>query len=323
MLLLSEISYREYFDLFIHILTKGKKDNTYKFALAKFLLDFSIKQEIIEDKQITFYEIASAFLKYYWYQEYKYRIKQDFKTKKQPVVISILHKYCGKGYIHLSFDNYFSDKKEIKEKIVEEIEKKALNDVIPRFQPEDMQIFYKHFFTKTSNGKFKRLDHKIILYKEAVKFFKDHFYILNKALILEWAKFLEKINFTPQLISKIEYLGKEKTRKSLRKFLRILSEIDGGRCFYCGRKLKDKDTHIDHFIPWSYIFEDELWNLVLSCSSCNLKKSNFLPPELCLDKIEKRNKKLDIGKVFDIKDLYYNAKKAGFLVSNDISCYIK
>ena len=30
-------------------------------------------------------------------------------------------------------------------------------------------------------------------------------------------------------------------------------------------------------IPWSYIFTDDVWNLVLSCQDCNLKKSNSLP----------------------------------------------
>lgn len=62
-------------NLFIHIISKGKKDNTYKFALAKFLLDYSLKLQDIEDTKIYYDEISEAFLKYYWFQECKYKIK--------------------------------------------------------------------------------------------------------------------------------------------------------------------------------------------------------------------------------------------------------
>jgi len=47
--------------------------------------------------------------------------------------------------------------------------------------------------------------------------------------------------------------------------------------------------HVDHFIPWSYIFEDELWKLVLSCRDCNLKKHSSLPPKQFVKLLMKRN----------------------------------
>ncbi len=316
----------EFLETFIHILTKGRKDNTYKFALAKFLLDYSkdIKEE--ENKTITFRDIAASFLKYYWYQEFKYKLKQDFKKEKQPVVITILQKYCGNEYIHLSYEKYFEDKKDIEEKIINEIEKECLNDVIPRFQPDEKEIFYEHFFIKKGK-KYTLLEKErryIVLHSEAISFFKENYNILNKVLVLEWAKFLEKVNFTPKLISKIENLGKKEKRSSLRKFLKILLEIDKGKCFYCGKNLSsNEEIHIDHFIPWSYIYDDQLWNLVLSCRDCNLKKSDYLPPEKCLIKIKQRarlNPFITEGRNIDIEEIYSNCKKAGFLITKEILC---
>lgn len=64
-------------ELFINIITKGKKDNTYKFAFAKFLLDSAKNTNNIDNLEINYYDISSAFLKYYWTQECKYKIKQD------------------------------------------------------------------------------------------------------------------------------------------------------------------------------------------------------------------------------------------------------
>ena len=48
---------------------------------------------------------------------------------------------------------------------------------------------------------------------------------------------------------------------------------------------------MDHSLPWSYIFEDQPWNLVLACSSCNLKKSASLPQDDFRVEIIKRNHK--------------------------------
>ena len=63
---------------FRKIILKGRKYNSYKFALAKFLLDYSNsnKCEEVEDKKIDYRVIANAFLDYYWEQVCKKDIKQ-------------------------------------------------------------------------------------------------------------------------------------------------------------------------------------------------------------------------------------------------------
>ena len=80
---------------------------------------------------------------------------------------------------------------------------------------------------------------------------------------------------------------------------------------------KNGTISIDHFIPWSYVYDDELWNLVLSCSTCNLKKSDYLANENSLIKIQIRNEKFNLVQINkDITEYYHNCKKAGFLTSN-------
>lgn len=41
--------------------------------------------------------------------------------------------------------------------------------------------------------------------------------------------------------------------------------------------MTEKDISIDHFIPWSYVAHDELWNLSSTTRSINSRKSNSLP----------------------------------------------
>jgi len=311
--------------LFINIVSKGAKTNTYKFALAKFLLDYSKNQKIKESNyQINYNEIAVKFLEYYWFQECKYKFKQDFNKDKMPKIIHIIQKYCGTEYISESFEKYFKDKESIKLQMIEEIEKKCFNDVIPRFQPKDKNDYYQHFHKSVKSGNYSSSEKSyIILSKEALSCFKQEYEILSKILVLEWAKFLEKTNFTPKLISKIERM-KDPKRNSLIKFRTMLMEMNK-ECFYCGTMLEQENIHIDHFIPWSYIYEDEIWNLVPSCSRCNLIKSDSLPPKNCLIKIEYRNKTYQLRKEnSSISDYYENCYKAGFKIIQEekLNCNI-
>lgn len=301
---------------FLKIISRGIKDNTYKFSLAKFLLDFAKKSNLNLKENIPYKDIAEKFLEYYWYQECKYKLKQDFKVKRTPVILSIIRKYCGTEYIPQSYEKYFKNRVLAKESMIREIENKCLHDVIPRFQDRYCFELYIHHHKLSDTGKKFKLPSKEKRYIEiplsTQTFLKENYYELSKILIYEWAKFLEKTNFTPRLISKIEELGIKK-RRSLNKYRKILLEIDTTNCFYCNDPVFENDIHIDHFIPWSYIYEDSIWNLVISCSKCNLKKSDNLAPRNFIENICNRNKSLGLNEYKkDINEYYENCQKSGF-----------
>ena len=49
------------------------------------------------------------------------------------------------------------------------------------------------------------------------------------------------------------------------------------RCIYTGDLVLPDDFTLDHFVPWSFVVHDQLWNLVPTSKSTNSRKSNFLP----------------------------------------------
>lgn len=309
-------------DDFVNILIKDKKDNTYKFALARFLLDYINKIQIIEDTIITYEEIAENFLKYYWNQVVVYKIKQDFKETKKTKLVSIIEDKTND--ISELYEPFFKkkDNDKLKIELINEIYKYCLVDVIPRFQRDSKQNIYLHnakqTITKNQQLRYnlplkdKRF---IVVNKDAIVEIKKHYKMLFEVVILEWAKFLEKTNFTPRLIQKVEKINDPK-RNSLQKYKKILLSVEKiPRCFYCNKELDINDIHIDHFIPWSYIFDDNIWNLVLSCSFCNLSKNSSLPTIEYLDKLKTRNKEQkELYIKEEIIDNYYeNCKKSGFI----------
>jgi hypothetical protein len=135
--LMQSVDYRRSFNA---IITKGRKDNTYKFALARFLIDHAeshdeqyIRNKIATDtdKEIEYSRIAKSFLRYYWHQICKYNIRQNFNSEKLPLIVQIIQDIFGQDYIPEPFESM----DEIKiAKAESEIRKKCFSEVIPRFQ---------------------------------------------------------------------------------------------------------------------------------------------------------------------------------------------
>jgi HNH endonuclease len=275
---------------FNSILTKGRKDNTYKFALARFLVDYAyrldetyIKTKLEDDANeiIEFPIIAKFFLEYYWHQICKYKIRQNHNMDKLPLIVQVIQSVFGNEYIPEPFESMDQKKVMIAKKM---ISKRCFDEVIPRFQniTDGIRVASNKVF-------YEFHDNSIEVKPDALQFFRENHTFLLKGIILEWAKFLEKINHgLPRLISKIE--GVVPSRSSLEKIKSILLEYSS-TCFYCVNRLStDKQRiHVDHFIPWSFIFEDEIWNLVLACRNCNLKKHSSLPPEQFVKLLAERN----------------------------------
>jgi 5-methylcytosine-specific restriction endonuclease McrA len=317
---------------FISILTKGSKSNTYKFALARFLLDHSHKRD--SSSTVSFRDIAKKFLKYYWHQECKYRIRQNHDPNNHPSVVKVIREVFEEEMVDGYIPAYFKNMPPEKIKNAEELIRKRVfgsgkkSQVVPRFQrlkgqPPDRNLHI------SGTGDFYDYDvpsGQLEIKPEALSFFKDNYNVLMKAVLLEWSRFLEKINTLPRIIEKVE--SEEVSRRALTKYEKIFRDQRG--CFYCKRKLDDLQTHVDHFIPWSYIFEDEPWNLVLACERCNLRKSNLLaPPNFRNDLIDRnqdyqkeitelRKSLLSLDADNDwipvIKHHYQNCKECGFNV---------
>ena len=76
---------------------------------------------------------------------------------------------------------------------------------------------------------------------------------------------------------------------------RIRFEIFKRDCFtcqYCGKKAPDVILHIDHIVPISKGGTNDILNLITSCESCNLGKSNI--PLNDNSVVEKRRRQLEL-----------------------------
>ena len=106
----------------------------------------------------------------------------------------------------------------------------------------------------------------------------------NMVTILGWIQY-EKIKWlqnnnpeVPGLVYKLEPMN-EKMRKlnNVRKLWEGVIDLSTVRDVFTDEIVKSKEYDVDHFIPWSFVMNDELWNLMPMDSSLNSSKSNKLP----------------------------------------------
>ncbi|MBR5051556.1 MAG: hypothetical protein IKX75_09560, partial [Desulfovibrio sp.] len=107
----------------------------------------------------------------------------------------------------------------------------------------------------------------------------------NAAAILGWIQFeklrwLQGINLdVPNLVFKLA-----PPDEGMRKLVRVRRLWDGmlAQCqvqdVFKGVPLSREAYDVDHFVPWSFVMHDEIWNLMPMDSSLNAAKSNRLPP---------------------------------------------
>ena len=95
-----------------------------------------------------------------------------------------------------------------------------------------------------------------------------------RRVIEQWAYGIVR-NLPPLADNSIELRRRPKRLNLKAKVRNSIFERDQGKCAYCnGQMLYSDNWHIDHIQPVSKGGTNEETNLVLSCSRCNLEKSN-------------------------------------------------
>ena len=105
---------------------------------------------------------------------------------------------------------------------------------------------------------------------------------------------LENYNSCPRIAKKVRIMDEQIIeRKPLNIFDKFLDlENDNHKCFICGKDIENEDLSRDHVIPWSYMYSDDLWNIVYVHKGCNSSKSNITPSLENINNLKERNNKL-------------------------------
>lgn len=106
--------------------------------------------------------------------------------------------------------------------------------------------------------------------------------IQNQEILRGWiqynlAIYLQKRNPSVPGITNKLYPPQERNMEKVKRYWKTIIALEPVYDIYTDQIMTEKDISIDHFVPWSYVAHDELWNLSPTTRSVNSRKSNFLP----------------------------------------------
>ena len=128
-------------------------------------------------------------------------------------------------------------------------------------------------------GDSSKLKKQVIFHPDWIEMIKD-----NTVSILGWIQY-EKVKWlqnnnpeVPGLVYKLAPMD-EKIRKlgKVRNLWKGILDLTEIRDVFTNEKIQQGEYDVDHFVPWSFVMNDELWNLMPMDSSLNSSKSNRLP----------------------------------------------
>ena len=293
--------------------SKSVNDTSYKFGFLKSILDnlYNVDAEL----KLTFDQLFSTFAEIYWNLVLKHHIlqKNPGKLNRQSALERVLTEAKEKFAIEDDIP-FESISNEAKKYVYHKVKQNCKQNVVGALYADLQQLLYS----------FDKAGEWIQFNPQMYEFVCKRKVAIEKINYYEWAKFLEKVNedsVVDHLLSKIDESTLH-TRKSLMYYRDILFQEFENKCFYCGKPVSYGNVEVDHFIPWSFVKDDKLWNFVLSCPECNNQKRDKLANTVYLERIEERNKilieqselasRIHLGRV---RQIYNYAKRNGY---NDI-----
>ena len=135
-------------------------------------------------------------------------------------------------------------------------------------------------------------DNTIDLHTDWVGYLTENFSIVRGWALNEWATYLQQRNpNTPAILSKIAPPLKRPPLDFQRKIWETILGEKELICIYSNQPLDPYHFQLDHFIPWSFICHDQLWNLIPATPSENSSKGRSLPSTNQVDAFIKTQEK--------------------------------
>ena len=199
--------------------------------------------------------------------------KENFlPTEKEEVLLSYLHS---------------SDDRELKRLMTVLSQNVPYRLQAPLIQTPDSKLWYRNSaisdYINSQDGIIYLIEHKGGLNSRIIidTLWMDYLQS-NLGILIGWTDFnlityLQRRNPTVPGISNKIYPPQERKLTLATNYWKYIIQHGSVRDIYSGEELSTRGISIDHFVPWSYVASDELWNLIPTEKSINSSKSNNLP----------------------------------------------
>lgn len=282
---------------FIHMLDDPTE--CYKFYWLDSIMTLISKDE----KEITFDDVISGMIADAWYSVTEYHLRMGTRDANGNSVNSIeraVNKLDGLGkldhaadrdtvleVINSNNDLLHDEKYQISKNVPYRVLASFLSEIKGNDRIWDqrtrliayMETINKNVCLPYTIGNERGLQKKLRIDPKWRTFLQDNMVSIRGWILMKKIKYLQDKNpGVPGIIYKLEPEN-EKQRKlqNVRKLWTAVIAVVPVQDIYSGCSLNEIEYEIDHFVPWSYVTNDEMWNLIPVDASLNSSKRDRLP----------------------------------------------
>lgn len=253
---------------------------TYKFYWFVSILDLVVKDG---KRKISFWEIIICIIAEAWYPIHYFRISFGKSDSLYVQIVKI------QTLLDIPID---VDKEVLKRKIIANIENTEIKSLLRVFALNVPYRFLSPWIKYTSDkevvDRSKRFENNCLyaINGESVEinpiwisYLNEHYLIMRDFTFWNLTLFLQKRNpnvpdLSSKLIKPIQRNSLIKQRNFWDQYIVINGSIE---CIYTAKRLIKREYDLDHFVPWSFVSHNLLWNLLPADGGINSSKSNNLP----------------------------------------------
>ncbi|WP_287129347.1 HNH endonuclease domain-containing protein [Candidatus Cyanaurora vandensis] len=278
-------------ELNIDNLSRVFKDttNSYKYIYFLSLLDILRRRSFDVSLAVSFRELTIEMLANAWFPHTYFKLSfglRDQITKK----LDSLQLHITDAV--LKFTD--TDKQQLRETIGGQ----KLNDSLMRYVPTRfIRPFSNHEISGVAEAKvkarvtdwasqhydtgdvpYKIEEQAITIHQKWADYFQENYVIVRGWIAWEWLNYMQRCNpNVPAIANKLFPPQERASLKKQKQYWKVVLENAPVYCLFSGKPITEKLPPLDHYLPWSFVAHDQLWNLIPILASVNSVKSSNLP----------------------------------------------
>lgn len=149
----------------------------------------------------------------------------------------------------------------------------------PWFPGSSKKEIYESSRNKSTSSLYSLYSDKIIINDNWLSYLANNIGIIKSFCYWELSNFLQRRNpSVPDITGKLIKPAKRNQLKKQREFWdTVIKEAGELNCIYNKGPLRIDNYDLDHFVPYSFVSHDLIWNLIPADSKSNISKSDKLP----------------------------------------------
>ena len=268
--------------------------NSYKYIFFFSLLDVLKRQNFDASLSISLRDITIEMLANSWYPHNYFRLSFGVQDKITQKLDSLNLKITEPI---LKFTD--TDKKLLRATISKQSLDNSLVDYVPFrinrpfFQAEfrglpDQQVdklmikvARENFETRKPLLGYSEDASSIFIHPDWVEYIRVNYPIIRGWASWQWLEYMQSRNpSVPGISNKLFPPQRRESLTSQTKYWELILQETSLRCIYSGEFLVIDNLSLDHYLPWSFVTHDWLWNLIPTVPNVNSSKSNNLPSDI-------------------------------------------